>query len=153
MTGWSGHAIDVLFHNGYLMICNRGDASTKPIEAYRIDVSLLTTSILREFSWDDVSDYLVKLPQTLTKLKATKDATCEALEALNPMRENQIAGNCGFESIETALYGLLAIDALTHTDDHQASKSAAMAQSFEAFQAFAASSLGSAGPVSRSSGK
>ncbi len=136
LTGWSGHAINILFHKGYLLVCNRGDEANKPVEVYRIDESLLSTVIFRQFAWEDNESYLGKLPSLLKQLKATKDATCKALEALNPMREQQVTGNCGFESTETALFGILAIDALLQGDGERASNVAAIARSYETFQAF-----------------
>jgi ankyrin repeat protein len=135
-TGFYGHAIEIAFHKGYLLVCNRGAGTNKPIEAYKIDPSLLTNDVLNEFSFKEVGDYRTELPQVIAKLQGEKDAVCQSLEELDPLRKFQVVGNCSFESVETALYGVLAVDELLESGGDPYSNQLAIASTFEVFQAF-----------------
>ncbi len=136
LTGWNGHGITVLLHKGYLMVCNRGLGSVRPIDVYRIDEKLVTASVMFELNWQNVFDFEETLPVILRKLHATKDWVAEAVETLCPIRDNQVVGNCAWESIETALCALLTVEELLENGGDEARNIAAVESAFDAFQLF-----------------
>ncbi len=135
VPGLGSHAIEWGFHNGYFLEFNRGYLSKMPIEAFRINPKLLTTKMLHNLDFSNPEAYLRTRHNLLRELEGDKDRITEVLEKFNPLREAQIVGNCSYESLETAIFGTLALDELLHSDGTEAQDVLAIASSFEVSQA------------------
>ncbi len=132
--GWHGHATQFAFHRGYLLYCNRGVGSKKPIEAFKIDPSKVSASILARFEVDSSKDFEKKFPGLLEELGAEQDDVSKALEKWNPLRPYQEVGNCSYESSETAEYGVLALDRLLEIGADDDSAQLASTEAYETSQ-------------------
>lgn len=123
--GGLGHSIQVLLMDSYLMICNKGNGV--PIEAYKIDSSKVTHEILDEikdtykahsmaegvdkvFGKIDLQTNLREIGPVLEKLKASRnEGLCKWIETLPFASLKQKIGNCAWESLETAVYAIMAV--------------------------------------------
>lgn len=111
--------------------------TNRPIEIYKIDTKRVDAHVLEAFGdFSDAEDFELKFPKILSTINASQDAVCKSLEQNNPIRRRQIVGNCSYESTETAIFGVLALDALLQTDlNGSFEEQLAIASSYEKFQA------------------
>lgn len=128
-TGSTNHAISVVIHKSYLMICNKGDGTLRPIEAYKIDPGKLTKEMIvdiqncmhkplsegfnvlfgKSFN-PNAKDSDREFGPLLQGLKAERnDKTCHWLENLPHTSRIQKVGNCAWESPETAVYAIMGL--------------------------------------------
>lgn len=114
-NGFEGHTVSVFFYAGYLIIPNKGAASRKPIEVYKINPDKLTKEVLQSFlsiqggNEDAFKLWLQNFPKVLD---AQSDEVCKLVENGYPsdkLGKYQLTGNCSWESPEIAVYGLLAL--------------------------------------------
>lgn len=117
LPGYSGHAINVFFYAGYLVIPNKGNGSRKPVEVFKIPSDLLAEEAIERFIEFLISvnergiqsyDILLKF---ISKFSTT-DEVCTQVEngyPVNQLGKYQLLSNCTWESLETAVYGLLAL--------------------------------------------
>ncbi|HSX04791.1 MAG TPA: ankyrin repeat domain-containing protein [Rhabdochlamydiaceae bacterium] len=113
-VGYDTHAIYLVFCNGYMEICNRGEGladHAKMLEAYQIDSKAFTLDTLKKIIEIEKGKctaatqyYYRTLPQELSRgqKKPMKNATCLQLEKLSPKEEQKI-GNCSYASAKLAL--------------------------------------------------
>lgn len=111
-TGWPGHSIEIVVMGSYLMVCNRGEGAKKPIEIFKMDPNSIDEKFLRKLSWKTDKEFNSSFPSMLSQIDAQKDTISLTLENLNPLRPEQIVGNCAWESLETAIFGLLTLKEL-----------------------------------------
>lgn len=115
-TGYKGHSIIVIIHDGYLVIANKGGASRKPIEAYKVDTSTLTESVIQEiidlhnYSEENYAKWLDSIPTTFN---STQNNFTNLLEESYPLEPTQRVGNCAWESLETAVFAAWLMRRLT----------------------------------------
>ncbi len=132
-TGYMWHEITIVFQGATMLICNKGVGTRKPIEAYTINPTQLDEGVLHalmnlhdESERIDGFNNLVghgsflfrerKPGPLLVKLQAD-DTTplCRRLEGLHHDSEIQEVGNCSWESLETAVYGIMALQHMEKT--------------------------------------
>ncbi len=99
--GWTGHALQLVFYNGYMAICNTGQRRWQErLEIYKIDPKKCTQKILEEIRGKKDRDISVGLPfiyRNLPKLlSGEKDEFCQMMEKFPS--DNQKVGNCSFTS-------------------------------------------------------
>lgn len=105
-TGWKNHAIYLVFCDGYLVLCNRGQTprGVPTIYAFKIDPSKFTEEIYKCFLHHEKADPLEAIPffySTLPDLlHGKKDPFCLELETLSNRRQK--IRNCPF-TIKAAL--------------------------------------------------
>ena len=108
-TGWGGHSTVIVIMGPYFMFCNRGEGTVKPIEIYKIDPTKITVDIIKELQWKLHAEFSIFFAWTLAKIDAQQDELCTHFENLNPLRPTQFSGNCMWESMETATFGIIAL--------------------------------------------
>lgn len=115
-TGFHEHVVSVFIYSGYLIIANKGSASRRPLEVYRINPKLISESSigqmlkLKDQSRDNYIEWLKHLPDTF---EANTNPLCQLIEQSYPLSPRQETGNCSWESQETAVYGFLVISLLS----------------------------------------
>lgn len=114
--GFTGHSVILLIWKNQLAICNRGEASRRPLEIFHYDIDKLTPKIidklidLSELPRENYQTYLFyELPAKLGFSKWDVDIQLEKALKL-PM---QSVGNCSWVSTITAIHAFMLIDA-TH---------------------------------------
>jgi len=94
-AGWDRHAIDLVFYQNYLAICNRGEgvpSGSKTIEAFVIDRTKIDENIIQKIldqkslSVTKASEFFYKeLPKLLNNTVASKkDSLCTRVESIAP---------------------------------------------------------------------
>lgn len=117
-TGFQGHAIEILFQGNYMIICNKGGGSKKPIQMLDISREDLATveklvKKTMEISSGSKNAYAAWLKEITEKFSPKEnDPLPKLLEQNYPFELAQIVGNCAWESLETALYASLVLDRL-----------------------------------------
>lgn len=106
-SGWENHEITLVFVDGYMAICNRGQGSVgySNIEVFKIDPRQMTEELLLEIfnhkfaPMKEGADFVYhKLPE---KLGGTKDDLCRSFISI--ANKVQKAGYCSFASPVAAL--------------------------------------------------
>ena len=114
--GFSGHAIHLVFCNGYMAINNRGAGApthyffaTETVKAFKIDPTLMTADILKKLkelklgNEAEAVEYIYKtLPSLLSpesNKRAVQDKVSRQLGTLSP--KAQKIGNCAFAQSKT----------------------------------------------------
>lgn len=133
-----GHAIEGLFWGDYFVINNKGRGSRRPIELHRICKSLVTPRAIQKI-YDLVGDltgvsYARWLDALPTTWGAASDTFGELVERSYQLPPNQTVDNCAWESIETSVYSLLALERFgTHYDPKKPPGAAAFDEVRDAF--------------------
>ncbi len=121
-TGWKNHAVSLVFYQGYLFICNRGNRGylNKPILVYKINSDKIDATIMDKIYSNkglDVeagSDFIYRvLPESL---EGEKDAFCERLEQA-ASHQTQKIGNCGWVQPKLAVIVALLADKYFKDDE------------------------------------
>ena len=118
-TGYSGHAVEVFLWGDALVIANKGGHTRSPIEVHTInrekvnDATVTKILALETSPSDDYATWLRELPTTFD---ARKSPLHDQLIAAYPFSHRQEVGNCSWESVETAVYALMAMQALSEGD-------------------------------------
>lgn len=111
-VGYDGHAIHLVFCNGYMAICNRGNGALakETIKVFKIDPSLFTQDILETIDVirtgkkeKAIAYYYQTLPSLLSPRsdkKPVQDKICKQLGTLSP--KIQKIGNCAFAQAKTS---------------------------------------------------
>lgn len=111
--GWEGHVIDLVFRDGYLVICNRGQGAgiKGTFHALKIDLSQVTPEVLLQIDWQEHQPFdkakaffYGTLPQ---ELSSTEDAYCRAIKSIEPKFSK--VGTCGYAAGKAALRASLAL--------------------------------------------
>jgi len=109
-TGFKGHSVTVLFWKDYFVLCNRGDASRRPIEVYRYKKDALTEEMVQKIM--DARNHPAKNYKKLfhhelpEKLSFERDQKVEQRVFL----PEQVVGNCTWKSSETGVYAALILN-------------------------------------------
>jgi hypothetical protein len=113
-AGFSGHTVTVLFFGDQVVICNRGGASRKPIEAYHFDRAKLEMQDLQAIEKVKVDGTHEDYANLFFKVLVEKWGFIETALDKELMKDNplphQTVGNCTFVSPVTAMYALLLLD-------------------------------------------
>lgn len=114
-SGYSTHAVSVFFYKGFLVIANKGAASRRPLEVYRINNAQVTAaSIARILQKSSRKNGFKQLLEDLPRLfEIRQDDVCTAVESSYPLGVRQEIGNCAWESQETAVFAFMALHRLT----------------------------------------
>ena len=118
--GWR-HAIDIIFSDNYLVICNKGARSdgAHQIEAYKIDresfanIENIFKDLERQakdLTLEDKYNFSIIYNNLPKAFQGKKDWVCEALSSL--VTTKQVVGNCAWESPKTSLEALMGLDYL-----------------------------------------
>jgi hypothetical protein len=111
-SGFTGHAISFFLYKDHLIIGNKGSLSNRPLEIYKIDKNKITPAFIKGIremgndSWIVFSHWLTNLPSTTG---AVSTSLTSAIEQGYPLEKRQTVGNCAWESLETSLFGILAV--------------------------------------------
>ncbi len=113
-AGWSEHAIDLVFYQNYLAICNRGEGvpnNHSSLEVFKIDSSIVSPEIVNEIldqkfvKRESASSYFYfTLPLMLNDkggLTREKDSLCNAIERFSPKYSKK--GTCTFAAAKAAM--------------------------------------------------
>lgn len=114
-SGFNGHAVAVSLSGNYLIIGNKGMESRKPIEIFKINRNKVTKHAIQQMI-DLIMQSSFAYKNWLENLKdsfeATSDSLTDLIEGTYPFPPKQSMDNCGWESIETTLYGNLVLKRL-----------------------------------------
>lgn len=118
-TGFNGHHVEVLIHGNYLFIANKGAASRIPIEMYQMDPALMTPEAIKEILElrdKSKSDYQLWLDSIKKRFNLKRAPEQDLLDVVYPYPAEQLVGNCAWESLETAIYGLFILKRMADVD-------------------------------------
>jgi ankyrin repeat protein len=111
-TGFLGHYVSILIWGDQLIICNRGDASRRPMDCFHFNPNKLDLNILNKIkssnekkSKDYKKLYFDELPKNLDFLKNDFDLTIEKTYPFAP----QSVGNCSYVSPITSICAAMII--------------------------------------------
>jgi ankyrin repeat protein len=117
LTGWKGHGITLVFRNGYMIICNRGDGcldgrgSSRTFVARKIALDQVTPDLMETiFDTDSRSkeEGIQFFYETLSgKLQGKRDPFCRSIEGIKPKYSK--AEVCAYSSAKAALRASLAL--------------------------------------------
>lgn len=111
-TGYSGHVVEVVLLNQHMLIADKGGLTRRPGELYAIDTTKMTTAEFKTLNKmtsqpnDAYVNWRNNLPQTVG---ATSTPFTRFLETLYPLAPQQVVANCGWESVETSVFFVLAM--------------------------------------------
>ena len=115
-TGYNTHVIDFVFWRHWLMICNRGAFSKRPVEVYHINRRAITPEVLKtlreRFLCDSQSVMNYFFPAFLRRLDAKLDHWDETLFVQWRGPRDQWGENCSWISFITSIFALLAVSHL-----------------------------------------
>lgn len=114
-SGFVGHRVIVAFDKDYLLIANKGMATRKPIEVYKINPEKITAAVFQEIInliGEPQAIYEKWLSNISCHFDATKDALSLSIEQGYPLSSYQLVGNCPWESLLTCIYGMLTLNRL-----------------------------------------
>ncbi len=143
-AGWEDHAIRLVFHNGYLVICNRGEGCSdehgndRTFFAHRISLDQVTEELFEKSL--DLSDANVKdamkfyYGELLRKLEVRQDDFCKKIQAISP--KPIYADICAFAAPKSALRASLALLTKDPEVARDASKAWATKQREQALDVF-----------------
>ncbi|MDP1608894.1 MAG: hypothetical protein Q8L98_06235 [Chlamydiales bacterium] len=123
-SGFQGHRVIVAFDKDYLLIANKGAATRRPIEVYKINPEKITKAAFEEIiNLADQSEetYDKWLSNISHNFDATKDSLSLCIEQAYPLSSYQEVGNCVWESLQTCVYGMLLLNRLRENFDELAS--------------------------------
>lgn len=101
-TGFVGHCAIILIVGDRLLLCNRGAASRRAVEAYRFNPASLTPELLDKMqNCSDKAEYR----QTLFQLAPKLLSFSKSEELIEPSLPDQSVGNCTWASLEAAICG------------------------------------------------
>lgn len=105
-TGFVGHCAIILMVGDRLLLCNRGAASRRAVEAYRFNPANLTPELLDKIrSCSTQSEYRQTLfHETPKRLCFSKNE-----ELIEPYLPDQSVGNCTWASLEAAICGYFTL--------------------------------------------
>ncbi len=124
-SGYLGHAISMIFYNGYMVICDCGKAEgSQTFQVYKIDPKLVTTDVIEEIKI--ANNHSAKL--LAISLEAIfETVSAEKLEA-HPIYQVapsvQTVGNCTFACMEGATLAALGLLSLDEENGMENTKSA-----------------------------
>ena len=112
-SGWSGHALSLIFYKGRLMRCNRGEgARDSSVEISKFDIQKIDEALIQEIintqklSPDKGETFIYK---TLSqKLSCSEDSNTRELGKATASTM-QTVGNCTFASVAGALLAALGL--------------------------------------------
>jgi hypothetical protein len=117
ITGWKDHGITLVFRNGYMIICNRGDGcldgrgSSRTFVARKIALDQVTPDLMKTiFDTDSRSkeEGIQFFYETLSgKLKGKRNPFCRSIEGIKPKYSK--AEVCAYSSAKAALRASLAM--------------------------------------------
>ncbi len=128
-SGWDGHDITLVFREGYLVICNRGQGSgmrkgkDRTFFAHKIDLKKITKPLVRKIIEQDFSKqegiefFYEDLPE---KLQAQEDAFCEEIYAISPKLSK--TGVCAYAAGKGAVRAAVALITKNPSAARKASK-------------------------------
>ncbi len=143
-AGWEEHAIMLVFHDGYLVICNRGEGCSdehdqdRTFFAHRISLDQVTEELFKKS--EDLDNAKVKdamkfyYGELLRKLEARQDNFCKKIQAISP--KPIYAGICAFAAPKSALRASLALLTKDPEVARDASKAWATKQREQALDVF-----------------
>lgn len=114
-SGFKGHRVIIAFDKDYLIIANKGMATRRPIELYKISPAKITKSNFQEIISlinEPEAMYNKWLSNISHKFNATKDSLSLFIEQVYPLSSYQQVGNCVWESLQTCVYGILMLNRL-----------------------------------------
>lgn len=123
-SGFQGHRVVVAFYKDYLLIANKGAATRRPIEVYKINSKKITKAVFEEIiNLADQSEetYHKWLSNIYRNFDAKKDSLSLCIERAYPLSSYQEVGNCVWESLQTCVYGMLLLNRLKENFDGLAS--------------------------------
>ncbi len=106
-AGWKGHAVEIVFHKGYMAICNRGarDQLNGSLDVYKISPNEMTEQTLNKIyetkSLKRTSGIEFHYSDLPNLLDGKRDAVTRAFSEIEP--KNQKVGNCSLASPKAAL--------------------------------------------------
>lgn len=124
-SGFIGHRVIIAFDKDYLLIANKGMATRRPIEIYKINPEKITKNSFQEIvNLSDGSEleYNKWLGNISSNFNATKDPLSLYIEQAYPLSSYQEVGNCVWESLQTCVYGILMLNRLRVGFDSSSSK-------------------------------
>lgn len=113
-----GHAVNLVIQKGVenqeslLLICNKGAGSLRPIEAYAIDPNQVDEEFfdkVQQHKHRNFEQFNSAKNDWLRRLNARSTVESRWLERLPHATRVQKVGNCGWESLETAIYGMMGL--------------------------------------------
>lgn len=109
--GFVNHAVEIVFADNYLIISDKGGASTRAGTVYNINKNKLTVQMIIEMlnknqTIEMYKHWLHNLPTTLD---AVSDDFSQFIERLYPLNHRQTIDNCSWECIETSVFFTLAV--------------------------------------------
>jgi hypothetical protein len=122
-SGFEGHRVIIAFDKDYLIIANKGMATRRPIELYKISPEKITKVDFQEIiNLSDKPEAMYKkwLNNISNKFNATKDPLSLFIEQAYPLSSYQQVGNCVWESLQTCVYGILMLHRLQDKFDESA---------------------------------
>lgn len=114
-SGFKGHRVIIAFDKDYLLIANKGLATSRPIELYKINPEKITQAAFEEIinlRIESEAKYNKWLSSISHLFDAKKDALSLCIEQAYPLSSYQEVGNCVWESLQTCVYGTLMLNRL-----------------------------------------
>jgi len=117
LSGYYDHGVEIIIWKEHLIINNKGDASRRPIEIYRMNSARIIPSSEFAAKVGEIiglnlkkrSDYVNWLNAVCEKFGTTNSDFERILEESYPMENKQKVGNCAWESYETSIFALIAL--------------------------------------------
>ncbi len=131
-AGWDGHAIDLVFYDKYMAVCNRGEGVLSKygtVAAFKIDPSRITKELIDRISQQDevicaaaTRFFYNTLPGLLSEEAEIQDAVCLALKNTQPKQVSKggiCSLSCGKAAFRCAGSLMKIIDGNLEPKNHQ----------------------------------
>lgn len=119
-TGFRGHAVCCLFWGQYFILCNRGNASRKPIEVYLYDSKRMTSEVvnkLHELKSLEKNEYTKYLFTELPKILDFRQEELQLGIEKCCLLADQTMGNCSWASLEGLVWSVVMLNQINQTHE------------------------------------
>lgn len=124
-SGWKGHEVDVVFYQGYMVICNRGEGAKGDgdvcfLKAFKVNLKSVTPDLIQKIQTTpslakkDSREFLKQLPIALS---AKEDDVTMFMD--NISMKQQKDGFCPYNSAEASLLAITSLQTMLHVTKDQ----------------------------------